>query len=308
MREQLRKFILWAAIMVAAMPALHLRGDDTNKLWQVDLGKRIESSPAIGPDGTIYVTACGFINFGDVSGGKLAAVTPDGVTKWIFKTPSEIVSSPALGDDGTVYFGCRDRKFYAIDRSGKKKWSFTTGAWVDSSPAVGTNEVTYFGGWDKKFYALNPDGTKRWEFATGGPIDSSAAIARDGTIYFGSHDKNFYALNPDGTVDGGSFATERRHHFITRRIDGQGMRLYFTPVDGRVYVLNPDGSKKLHFWTGGVRQPSPVLGWEGNIYLGVNDTFECYRLRWDEEVGIRLSPGQRHRGAGCGWHDVLWRN
>ena len=128
----------------------------TNK-WVI-LFDFTDSSPAMDSGGTIYL--------GTIS-QKLWAVDSNGVTRWQFRTGSEIKSSPAIGGDGTIYFGCRDRKFYAVSPKGKKKWAFTAGAWVDSSPALGRDGTIYFGSWDKHFYALNPDGTLKWQFETG---------------------------------------------------------------------------------------------------------------------------------------------
>jgi outer membrane protein assembly factor BamB len=240
------------------------------QLWEVGTGTSVDSCPAIDQNGTVYLTASGNVRNSDVSGGRLVAITSQGVKKWEFKTFSEIKSSPALGIDGTIYFGSRDRKFYALNPDGKAKWSFSTGDWVDSSSAIGANGVVYFGGWDHRFYALKPDGTKQWEFVSGGPIDSSPAIAADGTIYFGSHDKNFYALNPDGSkkwvfATGGAIIS-------SPALNADGL-IYFTSVDGKLYALNSDGSEKWHSWTGGSGESSPVIDGQGTIYLGVNDEF-----------------------------------
>src|SRR5208337_4209950 len=57
------------------------------------------SSPAVAPDGTIYVGAFD---------GKLHALTPQGKEQWRFQAGREIKSSPAIADDGTIYFGSRD--------------------------------------------------------------------------------------------------------------------------------------------------------------------------------------------------------
>lgn len=70
------------------------------------------SSPAIGPDGSIYLGSYD---------KKLYAVNQDGTAKWSFATGNFIESSPAVAPDGT------------------QKWAFTTGAPVESSPALGTD-------------------------------------------------------------------------------------------------------------------------------------------------------------------------
>ncbi len=73
--------------------------------WSFDLGsgRHIhKSSPAISADGTIYVGT----NIGQVSGGDIIAVNPDGTERWRKLLSDEWVdSSPCIGEDGTVYIG-----------------------------------------------------------------------------------------------------------------------------------------------------------------------------------------------------------
>ncbi len=76
------------------------------KKWSFNLGenKHIEeSSPAISADGTIYIGT----HIGEVSGGEIIAVNPDGTEKWRKKVINKgwIESSPSIGEDGTVYIG-----------------------------------------------------------------------------------------------------------------------------------------------------------------------------------------------------------
>ena len=76
------------------------------KRWTFNLGTNRyihKSSPAISADGTIYVGT----NIGEVSGGEIIAVNPNGTEKWRKKISIDgwIDSSPAIGEDGTVYIG-----------------------------------------------------------------------------------------------------------------------------------------------------------------------------------------------------------
>lgn len=101
-------------------------GPSTNTLkWKYNLGNFIESSPAIGKDGTIYIGR-----------DKLYAIKPDGSKKWTYNTGS-IVSCPAIGSDGTIYIGSLNKNFYAITPNGFKKWSVTTGGRINSCPTIG---------------------------------------------------------------------------------------------------------------------------------------------------------------------------
>ena len=68
--------------------------------WKFMTGSIIESSPAIGEDGTIY--------FGCVD-SYLYAINPDGTEKWKYLTGYWItLSSPAINDDGTIYISSFD--------------------------------------------------------------------------------------------------------------------------------------------------------------------------------------------------------
>jgi outer membrane protein assembly factor BamB len=251
-------FVLWPAILPAQ--------EDTNGytlLWQAGFyfGKGTKSSPAIAPDGTVYL---GLFN------GLVMAFTPQGKTKWEFKADGEIRSSPAVGPDGTVYFGSRDRTFYAVGPDGKLKWKFTTGGWVDTSPAIAADGTLYFGSWDKNLYALMPDGKLKWTFDAHAIVFSSPSIATNGTVYFGSHDGNFYALTPEGALKWKYATGAPINASPTIAADGT---VYFTSTDGNLHALDPGGRERWRTHTGGYTSSTAVLDEDGNIYLSATKDF-----------------------------------
>jgi outer membrane protein assembly factor BamB len=251
--------------------------------WSIEIGNISDSSPAVDSDGTIY--------FGTWTGG-LWAVSSNGVQKWLFKAGSEIKSSPAVAEDGTIFFGSRDRKFYALRPDGSRKWSFPTRGWVDSSPALASDGTVYFGSWDKNLYALNSDGSLKWQFTTDGEIVASPAIGLDGTIYFGSHDKTFYALGPDGRKRW-TYATAGP--ILASPALQRDQRLYFSSVDGFFYALNLDGTLKWRLRTGGITEASPVIGFDGIVYVPVNEKLWAItndgEKKWERDFqGIIDSP------------------
>ena len=296
-------FFLLLAVWLAT--TFTVRAETTNlvsELWRVNLlGGATESSPAIAPDGTVYI---GTFN------GWLLAVSPQGKIKWKFKAGLEIKSSPAIAADGTVYFGSRDRKFYALTAKGKLKWSLATEGWVDSSPAIAVDGTVYFGSWDKAFYAVAPDGVLKWKFATSNLITTSPAMAADGTIYFGSHDKYLYALSPTGNL---------KWKFLTKsEIDGSpaiaadGM-ICFQSTDGNFYALQPDGTELWRQHLGGYTPSSPVLDADGNIYvMAGNDHVSLGRdgsIRWRHptQVPLDMAGGVTANGqviVSMPWHAV----
>lgn len=162
-------------------------------------GSNQSPSPAIGPDGTIYL---GSIDM------NLYAINPDGSLRWVFPL-TEIsrtntwptYASPAIGPDGTVYIGADNGVFYALDPRGRLRWKVQAGTqFIESSAAVGTDGTIYFGCASGQVYALTDRGTLKWTFASGG-ISASPALGSDGSIYVGSYGGGpyFYALSPWGT-------------------------------------------------------------------------------------------------------------
>lgn len=251
-----------------------------DRIWSFEAPSPIDSSPAVAPDGTIYVGSVdgtfyalnpgenqtrikwfvssagvtgspaigpdGTVYFGSLD-GMLHAVSPQGTVRWSFETDDTIWSSPAVGADGTIYVGSDDRHLYAITPTGELKWRFATGdAIFLNSPAIGADGTIYIGSLDQKVYAIAPDGTKRWEFFTNGPIDVSPAIGADGTIYVASRDLNFYALNPGGS-DNLRVKWQRRIGVTTvssPAVRGDGL-IIFGADDNTVRALNPvDGRQE----------------------------------------------------------------
>jgi len=78
---------------------------DGSLKWALDLGpgRHIhQSSPAVSSDGIIFVGT----NIGEVSGGEIVAVNPDGSIRWRRMIANDWVdSSPCIGEDGVVYIG-----------------------------------------------------------------------------------------------------------------------------------------------------------------------------------------------------------
>jgi outer membrane protein assembly factor BamB len=278
--------------------------------WQsVTLPHVVDSSPAIGPDGTIYVGCMDgrlyafddaptasrkaprwsydtgvfiysspavapdgtiYVGAGD---SALHAVNPDGTAKWPkFSTGGWIFSSPAIGPDGTVYIGSGDKNLYAVNGAdGAEKWRYPTGDAVDSSPAIGADGTIYVGSNDGNLHAVTPDGKRKWAFPTGGWIQASPAIGPDGTIYVGSYDRNFYAINPDGSLKW-PITLGGKATISTAAVRADGTIIVGSD-DYNLRALNPaDGTVKWARATGDYIESSPAIAPDGSIYVGSLDT------------------------------------
>jgi outer membrane protein assembly factor BamB len=121
---------------------------DGSRKWAFPMEDGAESSPAIGPDGTIYVGSYD---------GHLYAIADSGtkgILKWKFLTGGAVASSPAVDACGTIYIGSRDSTMYALNPDGTLRWSFRTNGEIESSPAIGDNGILYFGSFDGNLYAI----------------------------------------------------------------------------------------------------------------------------------------------------------
>jgi outer membrane protein assembly factor BamB len=272
------------------------------------LAELSESSPAVGPDGTIYIGAGrdngrlyalnpangsslwevplhGFASSSPAVGsdgtiyvgagdGRLHAVSRGGTWLWGFQTGGVIFSSPAIAADGTLYIGSYDRNFYAVTPSGEERWRFATAGAIFSSPAIGADGTIYFGSGDQRLYALAPDGSYKWDYFTDGPVDASPTLGADGTIYVAS-DRSLYALRPGDNVERLRWRRDISSGSISSaavRADGA---IIFGADDGVVRALNADGTDRWRFDTrsgpGNLIESSPIIAPDGSIFIGSYD-------------------------------------
>ncbi len=252
------------------------------KKWTFPVDDWVQSSPAVGPDGTIYITSWDFFIY---------AVEPDGILRWLYDADGFIFSSPAVDRDGNVYFGAGDDYLYALDPDGFLRWVFQTGDWIEASPAIGPEGEVYFGSWDGYLYAVSSEGELLWEYFAGDVIFSSPAIAEDGTVYFGSGNSLFAV---DSDVD----ADERvRWIFETGSLVdsspaiGPDGSVYVGSADGNLHAIDPnDGEEIWSFAAGREIYSSPAVASGGTVYFGSGDNhFYAVdaggELLWKHETG-----------------------
>jgi len=189
------------------------------RLWTRELEAESFGNPALGSDGTSYVTA----------GHVLAAISPDGALRWQVRIAQTIETGAALAEDGTVVFGGNDRIEYGIGPDGTVRWRHPIGNYTYSTPLAlpgdlvvygnhsgemttldaadgrpvrvdrGTGQIwtaaavdsrgdVYFASRTGLIFGFAADGKRLFELAAGGTFDSYPAIAADGTLLVGGDD------------------------------------------------------------------------------------------------------------------------
>jgi outer membrane protein assembly factor BamB len=254
-------------------------------------GGGIVSSPAIGPDGTIYVGTGDWFegNPGDIGDDRFFAIHPDGTLKWVFRDHQDtgtertaFFANASIGVDGTIYIGSFKGYFYALRDEGRRpvvKWKFATkndrGRFEEiwSSAAIGDDATLYFGSNSGKVYALKDLGASYkllWEFKTNGEVWASPVIAADGTIYVPSEDAHMYAINPDGTEKWRYRDKDRRTHwFGTAAVAADGTIIFGGEHTNFYTALNPDGTLRWKTKVLGEDETrtSPNIGPDATVYV-----------------------------------------
>ncbi|MCF8025078.1 MAG: PQQ-binding-like beta-propeller repeat protein [Desulfobacteraceae bacterium] len=251
----------------------------------------IESTPALGPDGsTVYFGSADHCIYAVFTEGET-----EGTQKWIRCVDGDVDSSPAVDSEGYVYVGSEDGHVYCLEpETGAIEWQYPAGARNSgaffSSPALDESQNRlYIGSTNNYLYALNiNDGSLEWRFRTGAKIVSSPTVGFDHTIYIGSLDRFLYAIKPDGDLKWrfnagsgirGSPALDQDGtiFFGTSFFQGE-----FDKNNG-LYAVSTTGQQKWFAEKANGFQSTPVIGNNGTVVIG----------SWDNKIyGIQRSGGR----------------
>jgi len=267
--------------------SLYAINPDGTLKWRYATGGSVRSSPSIAADGTVYVGS------GD---SWLYAVNPDGILRWKHWTRCEVVSSPAIAVDGTIYCGSYEVKAFTAD--GVQVWDYPTRSAIQASPAVAADGMVNIMTWNGGTFAFYPDGMPKLtrDYPVLGANPTSPAIANDSTIYIG-HEfdvyRSFTARNPDGSYKWSYCAGRDVRSSPAVAADGT---IYFGSSDNGLYALNPDGTLKWRYQTGGDVDAGPAIAADGTIYVGSDDNC-LYAVNADGTFKWRYETGGQVEAA-----------
>lgn len=265
-------------------------------------------TPAVLPDGTIYVAAAMLNDPYNVC----YALNPDGTPKWTYSAgppdpPYNTVAtaSPAVAVDGTVYLPWVHNNLpgvLALNPDGTPLWNCDLPAECSTTPALALDGTLYLGSHDKNLYAIATNGTVAWAFPAGDIPSGAPTVAPDGSVLFGCNNGTLYALLHDGTLKwdfptGGATGPPA--------VDPAG-NVYFISGDGNLYALNADGTLRWNYtalnWTA-----PPVIDANGVVYSSAGLGFACeiYALRpngtllWSFHQGSNTGVSMPAIGGNC---------
>ncbi len=241
--------------------------------WQGQTGDAITSSPAVGPDGTVYVGS---------NDGSFYAFGPSGSVAWSYASSGLFdTSSAAVAPDGTVYAGSTDGNLYAFAPGGGLKWKFAVPTpasgsglsnGVSSSPALASDGTVIFHAEDGNLYAVTPAGVRSWAAPVPGASYAAPTVGADGTVYIGTDGGSLYAFNSAGTNKWVYAAPVSGEAIYTAAaVDASG-NVYFGTLSGNVYSVDPSGALRWTFKVGNGVTSAPALA-GGSVYFGGYDGY-----------------------------------
>jgi outer membrane protein assembly factor BamB len=116
------------------------------------------SEPAIGPDGTIYVS------FDDP---YLRAVDPDGNIKWVTSLGTTGGFTLAVGSNGLIYAAGDDGCLYVVDKNGKEISRFQVDGWLSYPVIAQDNTIIVSDSRDYSMLISHPNNTV-WAITSAG--------------------------------------------------------------------------------------------------------------------------------------------
>ncbi len=273
-------------------------------LWSIPLDEKgnLSSTPAIGPDGTIYVGSRYY----------LCAVWPDSSWRWYMNAPECYTVSPALTADGLILIPGREvrNKLYCYNANGELQWEFLTT--VDNgpaSPAIAADGSIYAGfnglrqfAQDEYLYKLNPAGEEQWHAVLPEQLSSmrnlgAPAIGATGSVHVVCKNLKTTASDPSPLLQtfpsgNDSVATVMLPGWPEGALSVSGAAIgangevyvrvgYSTGLESELYCVAPNLSlswhKRLTHSEAQVQTVyTPTLDAAGTIYIVENTTLLAY--------------------------------
>ncbi len=261
--------IRWAALLCVVLGCSAAAPPQPGTLkWKFNTQSRgVYSSPAIGPDGTVYVGG-GY--------GTVHALDPATGEQWwsVMFGNGSVVSAPAIGRDRTVYIGVVIPMYdmFGLDGiTGVCKWRRDLGGHIESSPAIsydGHIYITAYGG--KDFFAL--DGQTGADLIQ--PVDlsggrSSPAIDHNETVYVRSSSTLKAVNRSNGEVIWSTVLEGATNEgLFSSPTIGLSGTIYIGSRHGLFALDNRSGHVIWQFQTLGTARSSAAIDEHGKIYIG----------------------------------------
>ncbi len=265
----------------------HLAAADGHTIWSTqNSDDGFDSSPALGPDGTLYVivddnqTVQAYKNDKLLWNGTVSLSWPE-------------TFSGALRGDGTSFWSAQGEASALSADGSRELWHVALGSGGGglfgasggkAAPALGPDGTVYVAvddtGTTVTAYALDPaTGNAKWSAAGSGTGNGGGGFGGFGA----SGGYSSPALTPEGgIVVGGpagmhSFVNGKEHWrfpcgaVYSSPAVGADSTVFFGSTDGNFYAVDANGKLRAKYNVGAAVNSSPAIGGDGTIYVMADD-------------------------------------
>lgn len=260
--------VLWNATVVSGISSSSPNPGGTN-----NPNNNMFSSPAIGPDGTIYFTWVSNYMPGGARGCGLYAFSSTGSFIWYnnLNSGNNYFSSVVIAPDGSLYVGVDDMyTLYALYSYGSIKWSLNFNMYVNNVMGGTNSPWCNF----RNSPAVNTDGTIYFSTA----VSANYMISVYGMSQSVTHNRFIlFAMSPFGSVKWnvtlGPTSNIGGNTITSSPSIGADGTIYAGSLDNHMYAINSAGTLQWSFATGGQTiNSSPAIGADGTIYVTSDDS------------------------------------
>jgi outer membrane protein assembly factor BamB len=227
--------------------------------WHSDLIGDIQTQPAIGLNGTIYVG----------TSKRFHAFYPNGTMQWMLPMEKFFICKPVISPDGIIYTGTDDGYFYAVYPNGTIKWEYYLGYSIVAASLDAEGNIYFTARYCDYLYCLFPNGTLRWTFEIVQETTDAPLIDDNGTIYTVPV-YDVIAINPDGTE---KWRNPLHESGASPALSPDGTIVYSSYREG-VFGLDPkDGHIRWHYQLGfdPYDKSRPAVSSDGTIFFAYTD-------------------------------------
>jgi len=222
---------------------LYAINPDGTQKWHYSLFDHSIYSPALSPDGTVYVAS---------DDGRIFSISANGTENWNYSvndTSKLTTLTPFTGSDGSVYFSS-GTYVYAISSDGTLKWKYPL---KDASIRQVKGDIIYIATDDfsltslkegSTLYALNSEGTLKWSYSASTSIMSAVRVNSAGYVFFSLIQNEVLGppsvnmLSPDGKLVWVGVIPDRT--MVDNTVIGPNGTVYFTSRFGKIYCFETD--------------------------------------------------------------------
>jgi len=284
----------WSVLRKWRTPAARVR-------WRQTLAGPASSAPALGSDGSIFVTT---------RTGSVYSLNPSGEVQWAYRPGlDEIPNGLLLDGENNLYFSTQKRVF-SLTSSGKKRWETACAtaaqAWYELEPGALGDGVVY-ATCGENLSALNSaDGHEVWHQQIFG-WQTLPVVLKDGAVV-STRDWSLVAVDAQGNtmwhfppanyvpaVKRPGLVTDNPFFSSPIAVDADET-MYMGSGDGEFSAFRPDGTLKWTYDAGALRgvrfDSTPVIATDGTV-IALSSQGTVYAFTQDGSVRWFFTLGDR---------------